>query len=135
MPEPTVHPTLQRAPTDRLDADPGAPYVAFEEFRDGWRAGRFHIVVDPVHAPRYVAHRTHATPIAIAIVGPGIALALAGWPVLGGALVALGIVLRRAIRWQAGPILLQMAAHQRAVYLDATSRGVIEVQRVEPASD
>ena len=116
------------------EPDATAPYVAFEDFRDGWRVGRFHVLVDPVRAPRYVAHRTHATAVAIALVGPGIALALAGQPWIGAALVALGIGLRRAIRWQAGPILLQMAARQREVYDDATARGVIEVQRRGAAS-
>ena len=116
------------------EPDATAPYVAFEDFRDGWRVGRFHIVVDPVRAPRYVAHRTHSTAVAIAIVGPGIALALAGYAWPGAVLVALGILLRRAIRWQAGPILLQMAARQREVYEDATARGVMEVQRRDPAA-
>ena len=112
-----------------------APYIAFEEFRDGWRHGRFRIVVDPKRAPGFVAHRIHASWLALALVGPGIALALGGQALVGALLVALGIALRRAVNWQAATILVQMAAHQAAVYRDATARGVMEVQRVAPDRD
>ncbi len=111
-----------------------APHVAFEEFRDGWRHGRFHIVVDPKRAPAFVAHRLHATWIALAIIGPGIALALSGQALAGALLVALGIALRRVVKWQAGKILVHLAAQQAAVYHDATARGVMEVQRVSGAN-
>ena len=117
-------------PETDTDADASAPYISFDDFRAGWRHGRFHIVVDPNRAPRYVAHRIHATWIALAIVGPGIALALSGYTVPGAVLVALGIALRRVIKWQAAKILVQLAAQQQAVYDDATARGVMEVQRV-----
>ena len=118
------------APIPEPDPDASAPYVAFEDFRDGWRHGRFRIVVDPKRAPAFVAHRIHATWLALALVGPGIALALAGQALAGAVLVALGIALRRIVRWQAGNILVQVAAQQAAVYADATARGVLEVQRV-----
>ena len=117
------------------DADASAPYISFDDFRAGWRHGRFHIVVDPKRAPRYVAHRIHATWIALAIIGPGIALALSGQALAGALLVALGIALRRAITWQAPKILVQMAAQQAEVYHDATTRGVMEVQRVASDAD
>ncbi|MEO6407345.1 MAG: hypothetical protein ABIO45_01160 [Burkholderiaceae bacterium] len=118
------------APIPTIDDDASAPYISFQDFRDGWRHGRFRIVVDPKLAPGFVAHRLHATSIALALIGPGIALALSGYPVLGAVLVALGIAVRRAIKWQASKLLVQMAAQQAEVYHDATARGVMEVQRV-----
>ena len=108
-----------------------AEYVAFEEFRDGLPRGRFHVIVNPVLAQRFVAQRVNATPVAIAIVGPGIAAALAGYPVVGGLLVALGILFKRVIKWQAPKLLLHLASQQPGAYLDATSHGVMEVQRRE----
>ena len=80
-------------------------------------------------AQRFVAQRVNATPVAIAIIGPGIAAALAGYPIAGGLLVALGILFKRVIKWQAPKLLLHLASHQPAAYLDATSIGVMEVQR------
>ena len=117
-------------PESEPDAAERAPHVAFEDFRDGWRHGRFRIVVDPKRAPAFVAHRIHSTWLALALIGPGIALALSGQALAGVVLVGLGIALRRIVRWQAGNILVQMAAQQAAVYADATARGVLEVQRV-----
>jgi hypothetical protein len=106
-------------------------YIAFEEFRDGLPRGRFHVVVNPALAQRFVAQRVNATPVAIAIIGPGIAAALAGYPVVGGLLVALGILFKRVIKWQAPKLLLHLASQQPGAYLDATSHGVMEVQRRE----
>jgi len=103
--------------------------IPFEAFRAGLPAGRFRVIVNPDLARRYVAHRTHATPLALAIVGPGIACALAGWPWVGVALVGAGIGLRRAITWQAPKILLHLASRQSATYDEARSLGVMEVQR------
>ena len=110
------------APTD----DQLAPYIAFEEFRNGMTHGRFRVIVNPDLARLFVAQRLHATPVAIALIGPGIASALAGYPLLGGLLVAGGLLLRRMLRAQAPKILLQLATRQRAAYEDATAQGVME---------
>jgi hypothetical protein len=107
-----------------------APYVPFEEFRDGLPRGRFRVVVDPALARPFVAHRVHATQLSIAIIGPGIAAALAGYPVAGVALVLIGIAFKRAIRWQAPRILLHLASRQPSTYEAATAHAVMEVRRV-----
>lgn len=108
-----------------------AEYIPFEEFRNGLPYGRFHVVVDPVKARRFVAQRVNATPLAIAIIGCGIASALAGHVWAGAVLVAIGVVFRRAVRWQAAKILLQLTSRLPAAYFDATSDGVMEVRRVQ----
>jgi len=116
----------QPAPSDAEDVE----NIAFEEFIEGLPAGRFRVIVNPDLARRYVAHRTHATPLALAIVGPGIACALAGLPWIGAGLVAAGIGLRRVVTWQAPKILLHLASRQRLTYDDARAHGVMEVRRV-----
>lgn len=112
-----------------MTAEDEAEFIAFEEFRDGLRLGRFHVIVNPELAPQFVAQHTHATAVAIALIGPGIAFALAGYPILGLLLVAAGILVRRVIKWQAPRILLEMASRQPAIFEDATSSGVMELRR------
>lgn len=113
-------------PTDSATAE----YIAFEEFRDGLPLGRFRVIVNPGLAQRFVAQRINATAVAIALIGPGIACALAGYAVVGALLVAVGILFRRAIKWQAPKILLYLATRQAHAYHDATSNGVMEVRRI-----
>jgi hypothetical protein len=107
-----------------------AAYIAFEEFRDGLPLGRFRVIVNPALAQRFVAQRVNATPVAIALIGFGIASALEGHPVAGALLVAAGVLFRRAIKWQAAKILLYLAQRQSATYYDATTNGVMEARRV-----
>jgi hypothetical protein len=106
-----------------------AEYIPFEEFRNGLPHGRFRIIVNPKLVAPFVSHRTHATPLAIALIGPGIALALVGHVWVGGLLVAAGILLRWLIRRQAPHILLHLAMRLPAVYEQATEHGVMEVRR------
>ena len=106
-----------------------AEYVPFEEFRQGLPQGRFRVIVNPALAAAFVSHRTYAMPLAIALIGPGIALALAGYPWIGGPLVAAGILLRWSVKTQAPRILLHLATRLPSVYEQATEHGVMEVRR------
>lgn len=106
-----------------------AEYISFEDFRSGLPHGRFHVIVNPSLAGPFIAHRTHATAVALALIGPGVGAALAGYVWLGGLLVAAGILWRRVIKGQAGRILLHLATRVPAVYEQATEHGVMEVQR------
>ena len=110
--------------------DTPAQDISFEAFRDGLPHGRFRVIVNPSLAQRFVAERLHATPVAIALIGPGIASALAGYPVAGGLLVAFGLLLRRAVKWQAPKIALHLASRQPHAYHQATENGVMEVRRI-----
>ena len=112
------------------ESSDSAEYVPFEEFRNGLPLGRFRVIVNPKLAGPFIAYRTHATPLALALIGPGVALALVGYPWAGGALVAAGVVLRRVVKSQAGRILLHLAARVPSVYEQATAHAVMEVQRV-----
>lgn len=109
-----------------------AEYIAFEEFRNGLPHGRFRVIVNPELARPFVAHRVNATPVAIAIIGIGIASALAGHAIVGLVVVIVGVLFRRSVIWQAPKLLLQLASRQPATYRDATEGGVMEVRRVGP---
>lgn len=113
----------------RADDDERAEFVAFEEFRDGLPRGRFHVIVNPELARRFVARRMNMLPVVIAIIGCGVAVALAGHVWAGAALVAAGVLLRRVVKWRAPAILVWLASRQAAAYHDATEHGVMEVQR------
>ena len=106
-----------------------ADYVAFEEFRAGLAAGRFRVVVDPKLARRYVSQRLLLIVILMPLIGLGIALALLGARWTGALLVAAGVVLHRAVMWQAPHILLHMASRNPKVYEHATQHGLMEVRR------
>ena len=111
------------------DAPGTAEYIPFEEFRNGLPHGRFRVIVNPKLAAPFVAYRTHATPLALALIGPGIAAALAGYPWPGALLVAAGIALRWSVKRHAPRLLLHLAARVPSVYGQATEHGVMEVRR------
>ena len=115
--------------TDSIAPADTAEFIAFEEFRNGLPHGRFRVVVNRDMAHRFVAQRLHATPVAIALIGPGIACALAGYAIVGALLVMAGLLFRRGVRWKASTILLHLASRHPATYYDATTGGVMEVQR------
>lgn len=76
-----------------------------------------------------VAYRTHATPLALALIGPGIALAPVGDPWIGGLLVTAGVVPRRLVKSQAARVVLHLAARVHSVYEQVTEQAVMQVQR------
>lgn len=115
--------------TSQTDAQDTAEYISFEEFSKGLPQGRFRVIVNPELVKPFIAHCTRVTPVAIAMIGPGIAVALAGYPWIGAALVAAGIVLRRAVKSQASRILLHLVTRMPSVYEQATEHGVMEVRR------
>jgi len=116
------------------DMQDTAEYVPFEEFRQGLPQGRFRVIVNPALAAAFVSQRTYAMPLAIALIVPGIAVALAGHPWVGGPLVAAGILLRWSIKTGAPRILLHLATRVPSVYEQATGHGVMEVRRADPAA-
>ena len=73
------------------DAPDSAEFIPFDEFRNGLPHGRFRVIVNPALAVPFVAFHTRATPLALAIIGPGIAAALLGHAWTGGLLIAAGV--------------------------------------------
>lgn len=119
--------------TDSNPSSPGdtAEYIPFEEFRNGLPFGRFHVIVNPALVRPFIAQRVAPPLLVIAILGIGLVSALGGHVWLGAALVGLGVLLRHTVRSQAAKILLQLSTRNPGVYLDATTSGVMEVQRVK----
>lgn len=107
----------------------GAEFVAFDEFRNGLPRGRFRVIVNPALAVPFVAHRLHATPLALALIGPGIGAALYGHLLVAVLLVGAGSLLRWSVKKRAPLILLHLATHIPSVYEQATEHGVMEVKR------
>ncbi|MES2957001.1 MAG: hypothetical protein V4792_02380 [Pseudomonadota bacterium] len=111
------------------DTQEASEFIPFDEFRRGLPHGHFRIIVNPSLAVPFVAYRTHATQLALAIIGPGIAVALVGYPWTGGLLVAAGLLLRRSVKSQAPRILLHLSTRVPSIYEQATEHGVMEVRR------
>lgn len=112
------------------EADPDlAEYVSHEEFQSGLPRGRFRVVVNPKLAGGYVKQRLWLVPVVMFMIGMGLALALTGsrWP--GGLLVFAGVAVNRLVAWNAGKILLHLAARDASVYGFATQNGILEVRR------
>lgn len=130
MTSPTSPKSAAKDTAARAGGDDLAEYIAFDEFRAGLPHGRFRVVVNPSLVGPFVAHRTHATALVLALIGPGVAAALLGHVWLGGGLVLAGIVLRRTVKSQAARILLHLASRVSGVYEHATQAGVMEVQRI-----
>ena len=128
---PAQHPASKSADVAEkaAETDTAAEFIPFEEFRNGLPHGRFQVIVNPSLAPGLVAHVTHATPLALALIGPGIGAAIYGQLVLGAVLVGAGCLLRWSVRKRAPFILLHLATRVPAVYEQATEHGVMEVQR------
>lgn len=113
-----------------LDNDDNTvPYVAFAEFRSGLPLGRFRVVVDPERSRRYVTRRLNVLPFSVMLIGVGLALVLSGSVTSGAALVFAGVIVKRAIQWQAPKILLYLAARNPTVYAEATDQALLEVRR------
>jgi CO/xanthine dehydrogenase FAD-binding subunit len=104
-------------------------YIAHDEFRRGLPHGHFRIIVNPQLVRPYIVQRTHVNVLAMAFIGVGAVLALAGQALPGVLLVALGIVANRVVRHQAAKIALHLALKDPAVYAEVTSNGVMEVRR------
>jgi hypothetical protein len=106
-----------------------AEYVSHTDFQQGLPQGRFRLVVDPKRARAYVGQALWSRPLVTAMLGAGLVLALTGsvWP--GGLLVAGGIVLNRAVAWNAARILLFLVTRDASAYEFATQNGILEVQR------
>jgi len=106
-----------------------AEHVSHDEFRAGLPRGRFRVVVDPRLARGYVTQRLHLIGFSVTAIGVGIALALGGQPWPGAALVFGAIVVKRVVQARAASLLLQLALRDPAVYYEAATGGVLEVQR------
>jgi hypothetical protein len=103
-------------------------FVPHQEFRSGLPAGRFHVIVNPELARKYVRHRLFVVGISLPLLGIGAALAVSGYPWAGLPLVAVGFLLPRVIKAPAPKILLHLAQQDAKTYLEAMEYGILEVR-------
>jgi hypothetical protein len=120
----TVHPS-PGAPADSTSATVD---VSYEVFRRGLPDGRFHVIVNPALAQKYVKHRLLVIGIALPLLGIGAALALSGYLLAGLPLVAAGFLLPRVIKAHAPKILLHLAQHDAKTYNEAIDFEILEVR-------
>jgi hypothetical protein len=103
-------------------------FIPHQEFRSGLPAGRFHVIVNPELAQKYVRHRLFVVGIALPLLGIGAALAISGYPWAGLPLAAVGFLLPRVIKAHAPKILLHLAQQDAKTYLEAMEYGILEVR-------
>lgn len=117
-------------PTSPAADERFVPHIPHQAFKTGLPFGHFRVVVNPALALSYVMHLTRLKYVTLAALGVGVALALSGYVVAGGLLVVLGIAANRLVKRQAPRILLHLATRNATIYEEATTHGVMEVQRV-----
>jgi hypothetical protein len=125
--------TTMTEPTPSTDSNAPAIDAALmlphAEFRRGLPAGHFRVIVNPELARKFVRHRLLILPIALAMSGIGIALALYAMPWWGLGLVAAAVLLNRLVRHQAPKILLHLVKEDERVYFEAMEYAILEVRR------
>lgn len=103
-------------------------FVPHQEFRAGLPAGRFHVIVNPKLAQKYVRHRLFVVGISLPLLGIGAALAVSGYPWVGLPMIIAGGLLPRVIKAHAAKILLHLALQDAKTYLEAMEYGILEVR-------
>ena len=97
------------------------------EFCAGLPAGRFHLIVNPERAQKYIRHRLFVG-LALPVIAIGTALAWSGHVWLGLPMVAAGLIVPRVIKAQAAKILLHLALREEKTYLEALDFEIMEVR-------
>ena len=105
--------------------------ISHQEFKTGLPYGRFHVIVNPERAQKYIKHKLMVVALALPMIGIGAALALSGYPWAGTPLVLIGILLPRYIKKQASKILLHLAQSDAKTYQEAIEYEILEVRMAE----
>ena len=98
------------------------------EFCAGLPVGRFHLIVNPERAQKYVRHRLFVVGLALPVIATGTALAWSGYVWLGLPMVAAGLIVPRVIKAQAAKILLYLALREEKTYREALDFEIMEVR-------
>jgi hypothetical protein len=106
-------------------------FVPHQEFKTGLPRGRFHVIVNPERAQKYIKHKLMVVAIALPMIGIGAALAISGYPWAGAPLVLIGILLPRYIKKQAAQILLYLAQNDVKTYKEAIDYEILEVRMAD----
>jgi hypothetical protein len=106
-------------------------FVPHQEFKTGLPRGRFHVIVNPERAQKYIKHKLMVVAIALPMIGIGATLAISGYPWAGAPLVLIGILLPRYIKKQAAQILLYLAQNDVKTYKEAIDYEILEVRMAD----
>ena len=102
--------------------------LSHEEFRQGLPLGRYHVIVNPTLAPKYVQHRLWIKMLVLPVLGIGVALGISGYLWAGLALVIIGMIVPRVIRKKAPELLLHLALRDKDIYREAIDYEILEVR-------
>ena len=121
----TDSPSEATAPTAEENLAIAVPHG---EFRAGLPLARYRVIINPKKAERYVKHRLFIMGVTVPLLGLGIAMVLWGHTYIGLTLGAIGFVLPRIVKHQAGKILLHLALNDAKTYYDAVEYEIMEVR-------
>jgi hypothetical protein len=101
------------------------PHAAFCA---GLPAGRFHLIVNPELAQKYIRHRLFVVGLALPVIAIGTALAWSGYLWIGFPMVALGVLFPRVVKAHAAKILLHLVLREEKTYREALDFEIMEVR-------
>lgn len=104
------------------------------EFVEAYRAGRLQVTVDPALAARFVSSRLLLPFVAMPVIGIGIALCLVGHYIVGGSVLALGIVGPRFVKRSAAHFVVTQALDDPRFYGDAVAAGILRIDSPRPGN-
>jgi len=113
---------------DVLPASGTQVQLSHESFCAGLPAGRFHLIVNPERAQKYIRHRLFVVGLALPVIAIGTALAWSGYVWVGFPMVALGVLFPRVVKAHAAKILLHLALREEKTYREALDFEIMEVR-------
>jgi hypothetical protein len=102
--------------------------LSHKAFCAGLPAGRFHLIVNPERAQKYIRHRLFVVGLALPVIGIGTALAWSGYLWAGFPMVAVGVLFPRVVKAHAAKILLHLALREEKTYREALDFEIMEVR-------
>lgn len=103
-----------------------------EDFVAAYRDGRIRVRVDPESAARLVSGRLLLPFVLLPVLGLGVALALIGHWVWGGAIFLSGLGLRALVRASSRGFILSAALSDPARYREFSASGLLAVEADPP---
>jgi hypothetical protein len=113
---------------DVLPASGTQVELSHKVFCAGLPAGRFHLIVNPERAQKYIRHRLFVVGLALPVIGIGTALAWSGYLWVGFPMVAVGVLFPRVVKAHAAKILLHLALREEKTYREALDFEIMEVR-------
>ena len=102
--------------------------VAHDEFRRGLPHGRYHVIVNPALAQKYMQQRLWLKTLMLPTIGIGVVLSLSGYFFAGLVFVVIGVLAPRLIRKKAPELLLHLAMRDKDIYQEAIEHEILEVR-------